>query len=115
MTDESIALFEGECMPLKMARLSIVNPALTKSDIVFDVVSACDGVFFRLDDHLDRFENSCRSIRIKPAFSRDEIKAHFGRMRRSLRLQGCLRLQLLDARPLSGRQSGWHGTSVESL
>ncbi len=74
MTGESIAFFEGEYMPLKAARLSIVDPALTKSDIVFDVVSACDRVFFRLDDHLDRFENSCRSIRIKPAFSRDEIK-----------------------------------------
>ncbi len=74
MAGESVAFFEGLYMPLKEAKISIVDPAVTKSDIVFDVVSVTGRVFFRLDDHVDRFESSCRKIRIKPPVSRDEIK-----------------------------------------
>ena len=42
-------------MPTREAKISIVDPAVTKSDIVFDVVSATRRVFFRLDDHVERF------------------------------------------------------------
>ena len=61
---ESIAFFEGSYVPLKEAKISIADPAVTKSDIVFDVVSVTGGTFFRLDDHIDRFETSCRKTRI---------------------------------------------------
>ncbi len=74
MAVESIAFFEGQYLPLKEARISIVDPAVTKSDIVFDVVSATGGVFFRLDDHVERFETSCRKTRITLPVTRDEIK-----------------------------------------
>ena len=46
---ESIAFFDGSYMPLKEAKISIADPAVTKSDIVFDVVSVTEGIFFRLD------------------------------------------------------------------
>ena len=74
MADESIAFFEGRYMPTKEAKISIVDPAVTKSDIVFDVVSAIGRVFFRLDDHVERFEASCRKIRIQLPVSGEEIK-----------------------------------------
>jgi branched-chain amino acid aminotransferase len=74
MAGESIAFFDGRYMPTKEAKISIVDPAVTKSDIVFDVVSATGRVFFRLDDHVERFETSCRKIRIQLPVSRDEIK-----------------------------------------
>jgi branched-chain amino acid aminotransferase len=74
MANESIAFFEGRYMPLNEAKMSIVDPAVTKSDIVFDVVSVSDGVFFRLDDHIERFETSCRKTRIALPFGRDEIR-----------------------------------------
>jgi branched-chain amino acid aminotransferase len=74
MVGESIAFFEGRYMPTKEAKISILDPAVTKSDIVFDVVSATGRVFFRLDDHVERFEASCRKIRISPPVSGDEIK-----------------------------------------
>jgi branched-chain amino acid aminotransferase len=74
MAVESIAFFEGQYLPLKEARISIVDPAVTKSDIVFDVVSATGGVFFRLDDHVERFETSCRKTRITLPVTSDEIK-----------------------------------------
>jgi branched-chain amino acid aminotransferase len=74
MVGESIAFFEGRYIPTKEAKISILDPAVTKSDIVFDVVSASGRVFFRLDDHVERFEASCRKIRIRLPVSGDEIK-----------------------------------------
>jgi branched-chain amino acid aminotransferase len=74
MSGESIAFFEGRYMPTKEAKISILDPAMTKSDIVFDVVSATDGAFFRLDDHVERFQASCRKIRIQLPVSSNEIK-----------------------------------------
>ncbi len=74
MAAEATAYFEGRYMPLAEARISVVDPAVTKSDIVFDVVSVTDRMFFRLDDHVDRFEASCRKVRIRPPVDREEIK-----------------------------------------
>jgi len=74
MASESVAFFEGKYMPLKDARISILDPVVTKSDVVFDVVSATDRTFFRLGDHVERFEASCAKVRIKPPVSTDEIK-----------------------------------------
>jgi branched-chain amino acid aminotransferase len=71
---ESIAFFEGSYLPLKEAKISITDPAVTKSDIVFDVVSVTGGLFFRLDDHVDRFETSCRKTRIVLPLGREDIK-----------------------------------------
>jgi branched-chain amino acid aminotransferase len=71
---QSIAFFEGCYMPLNEAKISIVDPAVTKSDIVFDVVSVTGGLFFRLDEHVDRFETSCRKTRIALPLGREEIK-----------------------------------------
>ena len=73
MAVESIAFFEGRYMPLTEAKISIFDPVVTKSDIVFDVVSIWDRTFFRLDDHIERFENSCRAVRIRPPVSTKEI------------------------------------------
>ena len=77
MASQSIAYFEGEYMPLTEARISIVDPVVTKSDIVFDVVSVWQRQFFRLDDPLDRFEASCESVRIEPPVSRQEMRRIF--------------------------------------
>ena len=71
---ESIAFFEGSYVPLKEAKISIADPAVTKSDIVFDVVSVTGGLFFRLDDHIDRFETSCRKTRIALPVGREDIR-----------------------------------------
>ena len=52
-------------MPTREAKISIVDPAVTKSDSVFDVVSARRRVFFRLNDQVERFATSCRKVRIE--------------------------------------------------
>jgi branched-chain amino acid aminotransferase len=55
MATESIAFSDGRYMLTREAKISIVDPAVTKSDIIFDVVSPTRRVFFRLDDHVERF------------------------------------------------------------
>ena len=103
MAGESVAFFEGRYMPLREAKISIVDPAITKSDIVFDVVSATSRVFFRLDDHVHRFETSCRKIRVTLPVSGDAIKRISAEcVHRSGFDDACFHVR--HARPLSQRR-----------
>ena len=76
MTAESkgIAYQRGSYLPVGEASIPILDPAFTKSDVVFDAVSVWDGSFFRLDDHLRRFRASCDYVRMTPPCREDEIK-----------------------------------------
>lgn len=71
---QGIAYCGGKYMPVEKASIPILDPAFTKSDVVFDVISAWDGKFFKLDDHLARFHRSCDYIRVSPPVSDDEIR-----------------------------------------
>lgn len=71
---EGIAFIEGEYVPLKQARIPILDQGFLHSDLTYDVPAIWDGRFFRLDDHLDRFERSCEKLRLKSPLSREEIR-----------------------------------------
>src|SRR5262245_60670806 len=60
-----LAFVEGRYHALDDARISIFDPGFTHSDTVYDVTSVWKDVFFRLDDHVDRFLNSCRGFSIQ--------------------------------------------------
>jgi branched-chain amino acid aminotransferase len=68
------AWVEGEYVPVHQARVPILDSGFTRSDLTYDVASVWDGLFFRLDDHLDRLLAGCRSLRIEPPASRSEIR-----------------------------------------
>ena len=51
-----------------------MDAGFTKSDCTYDVVATWKGKFFRLDDHLERFERSWNQLRFRPPVSREEIK-----------------------------------------
>ncbi len=70
---EPIAFIDGEYIPANEAKIPILEPTFTKSDVVYDTISSTDDLVFRLDDHLDRFENSCQSMKISPPYDRNEI------------------------------------------
>ncbi len=70
---QGIAYCRGEYMPVEKASIPILDPAFTKSDVVFDAISAWDGKFFKLEDHLARFRRSCDYIRVSPPVSDEEI------------------------------------------
>ncbi|MBB3772788.1 branched-subunit amino acid aminotransferase/4-amino-4-deoxychorismate lyase [Angulomicrobium tetraedrale] len=71
---QGIAYIEGEYVPLKQARIPILDQGFLHSDLTYDVPAVWDGRFFRLDDHLDRFERSCERLRLKSPLSRQEIR-----------------------------------------
>jgi branched-chain amino acid aminotransferase len=65
---------DGEYVAPEEARMSIFDYGFTWSDCVYDVTSVWRGWFFKLDEHLDRFERSCAGFRLTNPYSRDEVK-----------------------------------------
>lgn len=71
---DGIAYIDGDYVPLKEARIPILDQGFLHSDLTYDVPAIWDGRFFRLDDHLDRFERSCEKLRLKSPLPRSEIR-----------------------------------------
>jgi len=68
-----IAWIEGELVPFHEARIPLRDQGFLHSDLTYDVPAIWDGRFFRLKDHLDRLELSCRKIRLQLPKPKDEI------------------------------------------
>ncbi|MEM6974012.1 MAG: aminotransferase class IV [Pseudomonadota bacterium] len=62
-------------MPIAEAGIGVTDWALTHSDVTYDVVMVIDGAFFRLDDHLDRFEASMAALHLRPVEDRAAMRA----------------------------------------
>lgn len=71
---KGIAWVEGEYVPIHQARIPLLDEGFMHSDLTYDVPSVWDGRFFRLDDHLDRLEASCKKMRLRLPLPRDEVK-----------------------------------------
>jgi branched-chain amino acid aminotransferase len=71
---EGVAYIEGKYVPADEARISVFDLGFSRSDVVYDVVSTWKGMFFRLNDHIDRFLHSCDGIRIRCPYNKGEIK-----------------------------------------
>jgi branched-chain amino acid aminotransferase len=65
----------GRFIPIAEAMLPVTDWGFTRSDVVYDVVHVFKGSFFRLSDHLDRFERSMAKRRIHPPEDRPAIEA----------------------------------------
>ncbi|MFI9816325.1 aminotransferase class IV [Saccharothrix variisporea] len=75
MTDSSgVAFVDGRFCPVEEARIPVLDLAVTKGDSTYDVVHVWQGRFFRLDDHLDRFEASMKALRLDPGLDRRRIE-----------------------------------------
>jgi branched-chain amino acid aminotransferase len=64
---------DGQMVPIGEARTSVLDRGFVRADATYDVVGVWDGAFFRLEDHLDRFESGCRALRLELPYSRAEI------------------------------------------
>jgi branched-chain amino acid aminotransferase len=69
------AFTRGQFLPVAEAAVSPLDWAFTRSDVVYDVVHVFEDGFFRLADHLDRFEASMRARRLAPQETRSEMEA----------------------------------------
>ncbi len=71
--EKGAAFASGRYVPIDEARISILDTGFSRSDVTYDVVAVWGGAFFRLEDHLQRFERSCRELRLTLKHDRDEI------------------------------------------
>jgi branched-chain amino acid aminotransferase len=77
------AWMDGEIVPVSDAKISVLDWGFTRSDCTYDVASVRNGAFFRLDDYLERFQQSLDKVRIEvpqtPEEMRDIVHAIVGR------------------------------------
>ena len=72
---DGAAFIDGEYVPIREARISILDWGFIRSDVTYDVVHVWKGRFFRLQHHLDRFEKSVAGMRMTLPHNREEIEA----------------------------------------
>lgn len=70
----------GEFLPLEQARVSVLDRGFLFGDGVYEVIPAYAGRLFRLTEHLDRLDNSLRSIRMDPPLSHARWERILGRL-----------------------------------
>jgi branched-chain amino acid aminotransferase len=69
------AYVDGRFVAPEDATISVFDWGFLHSDATYDVAHVWQGRFFRLDDHLDRFEASLQALRLDPGLSREQIRA----------------------------------------
>ena len=61
---DGAAFVDDGYLPIAEARISVLDWGFTRSDACYDVVHVKDGAFFRLDDHINRFQASMAGLRM---------------------------------------------------
>ena len=69
------AYIEGGYFPIAEARIPILDAGFNRSDLTYDVVAVWNGRFFRLEDHLNRFEKGFKQLRLNPGLTLEEMRA----------------------------------------
>ena len=59
------AFVDGSFVPVAEARVPILDWGFLRSDATYDVAHLWRGSFFRLEDHLDRFERSMARLHLR--------------------------------------------------
>jgi len=68
------AYVDGDFCPIEEARIPLLDWGFLRSDACQETISAWDGVFFRLADHLERFQRSLARLRLAPPENPDRIR-----------------------------------------
>jgi branched-chain amino acid aminotransferase len=69
------AYVDGQFCPIEEARIPLLDWGFLRSDACQDTISVWDGSFFRLQDHLDRFQRSIGRLRMTSPESPDQIRS----------------------------------------
>lgn len=70
-----IVFLNGEYLPLANAKISVMDRGFLFGDGVYEVIPAYAGRLFRLENHLERLDNSLNSIRLKNPFNHGQWRA----------------------------------------
>ena len=76
----AIAYLNGQFVPLDEARISPLDRGFLFADGVYEVIPAYAGKLFRLDEHLQRLENSLAAIAISNPLSPADWTALFNEL-----------------------------------
>ncbi len=63
-----------EIVPIFEAKIPLIDMGFLHSDVCYDVTSVWKGSFFRLDDHMDRFEKSYNGLGFKMSQTKEEMR-----------------------------------------
>ena len=72
---DGAAWFRGSVVPIEQAMIPVNDWGLVHSDITYDVVPVRRGAFFRLEEYLDRFQASMKSLNLDPKMNQNQIRA----------------------------------------
>jgi branched-chain amino acid aminotransferase len=73
MATERVAYFNGEIVPESQVKISLWDMGFLYGDAAFDVTRTFGGKIFKLREHLDRFYNSLKYMRLDPGMSKDQM------------------------------------------
>jgi branched-chain amino acid aminotransferase len=68
------AYVKGRFVPIAEAAIPVTDWGYRRSDVTYDVVSVWNGAFFRLDDHMRRFQASMKALRMAPPESEADMR-----------------------------------------
>lgn len=68
------AWIQDEYVPIRDAKIPLLDAGFSRSDVTYDVVAVWNGKFFRLQDHLDRFERSMKRLHLSLEVDRHQIE-----------------------------------------
>lgn len=68
------AYVKGRFVPIADAMIPVTDWGYRRSDVTYDVVGVWNGAFFRLDDHLRRFQASMKALRLSPPETEMEMR-----------------------------------------
>jgi branched-chain amino acid aminotransferase len=71
---QGAAFVDGRFVPVGEARVPILDWGFLRSDATYDVAHVWNGRFFRLEDHLSRFERGMAKLRMSLPYGRAEIR-----------------------------------------
>lgn len=74
------AYYNGTILPLEELSIPAMDRAVYFGDGVYDVAYGKNGKYFRIDDHLNRFFNSCRLLEINLGLTHDELLGELDRL-----------------------------------
>ena len=71
---DGAAFIAGEYVPLSEARIPIQDWGFIRSDVTYDVAHVWKGSFFRLEDHLERFQRSAAALHMTLPHTRESLR-----------------------------------------
>jgi branched-chain amino acid aminotransferase len=71
---DGAAFIDGRFVPVGEARVPILDWGFLRSDATYDVAHVWRGSFFRLEDHLSRFERGMERLHMRVPYGRAEIR-----------------------------------------